>query len=133
MVDYHNNGLWAIFLEFSTILYCGYTMKFSFTSCCFHTENTRNILYGPHFIWSPSQNCGPNILPYGPHNRSIRAWHSEYYQIVLCSKAALEKSDLISYYELYHHMVHVELHSTFLIMSHQVILHSSWHLTNLAM
>ena len=31
--------------------------------------------YGPHFVRSVLQNCGPNIFPYGPHNWSIRAYH----------------------------------------------------------
>ena len=31
--------------------------------------------HNPHFIGSLLQNCGPNILPYGPHNWLIRVYY----------------------------------------------------------
>ena len=32
-----------------------------------------SLMYGPHFIRSVRQNCGPSTLPYEPHNWLIRA------------------------------------------------------------
>ena len=40
-----------------------------------------SFLYGPHFIRSVLQNCGPNILPYGPHNWLIRVYDDNTFHI----------------------------------------------------
>ena len=73
-----------LLLSFSQVSFCpvsilsvdhGYTIKLLLTNWFgpYGKYLDLSFSYGPHFVRSVPQNCGPNIFPYGPHNWSIRA------------------------------------------------------------
>ena len=69
--------------EFSFIkrLGCRFSIRFLLKWLLFYISSIFLESFGPYFIWSVLQNCGPNILPYGPHRWLIRACDGTLHQL----------------------------------------------------